>query len=302
MIWQASALWLRSKPIGALLSMFNNLPSLLRLSLCLFLSTGLHGGLFFYDWMTSPVESRLAHAPVVVAFLPAVDLAAPAVIEQAQESPVPAPSSVQPRPVEAKPAKTIARPPVSAPRQALSKTLPGKPAPAAIDKLKDAPKLKPPAAEMVCLPPQEVVSDPPPVLFAGSQPSNEPVEAGATLTEAANPATPTELPGEQGPLDSAAPAAHALIEAIPNYRSNPLPEYPYLARQKHWEGVVWLMVDVSADGLVDDLRVERSCGHQVLDRAARRAVSRWQFSPAKRAGLPVSSQVRIPVRFRLEDG
>ena len=54
--------------------------------------------------------------------------------------------------------------------------------------------------------------------------------------------------------------------------------------------------------LVDDLRVEQSCGHRVLDRAASRTVRRWQFSPAKRAGLPVSSQARIPVRFRLEDG
>ena len=93
----------------------------------------------------------------------------------------------------------------------------------------------------------------------------------------------------------------AQVEAVPRYRSNPLPEYPRLARRKHWQGVVWLLVDVSPDGLVDDLQVEETCGHKLLDRAAERTVKRWQFSPATRGGLPVSSQVRIPVRFRLED-
>jgi len=93
----------------------------------------------------------------------------------------------------------------------------------------------------------------------------------------------------------------ALTEAMPNYRNNPLPEYPYIARQRHWEGVVWLLVDVSAKGLVDDVDVEQSCGHRVLDRAASRTVRRWEFTPATRAGMPVESQVRIPVRFSLED-
>jgi len=88
---------------------------------------------------------------------------------------------------------------------------------------------------------------------------------------------------------------------MPNYRNNPLPEYPYIARQRHWEGVVWLLVDVSAKGLVDDVDVEQSCGHRVLDRAASRTVRRWEFTPATRAGMPVESQVRIPVRFSLED-
>ncbi|MCF6238219.1 MAG: energy transducer TonB, partial [Candidatus Marinimicrobia bacterium] len=91
-----------------------------------------------------------------------------------------------------------------------------------------------------------------------------------------------------------------LIEAFPNYRSNPLPSYPQMARQKRWQGVVWLLVDVSAEGLVEDLQVEQSCGYRVLDKAASQAVRRWEFSPARRAGLVVESQVRIPVRFRLE--
>ena len=51
---------------------------------------------------------------------------------------------------------------------------------------------------------------------------------------------------------------------------------------------------------VEDLSVEASSGYKVLDRAATRTVSRWSFEPATRAGIPVSSKARIPVRFRLE--
>ena len=87
---------------------------------------------------------------------------------------------------------------------------------------------------------------------------------------------------------------------MPDYRNNPLPEYPFIARQKHWQGVVWLLVDVSAKGLVDAVDLEQSCGYRALDRAASRAVQRWEFTPAKRGGLPIASQVRIPVRFSLE--
>lgn len=282
--------------------MFSNLPPFLRLSLCLFVSIGLHGGLLFSDWMTNPAGSRLPHAPVVVAFLPAVDPASPAASAQVHEESEKVSSSVVPGPAVAKLASAVSRPPASVRREALSKTLPGKFAPVAVDKSKEEVPLTMPAAEMVCMPPQ-VVSGPPPVQPASSRPDDEPAETGTMFTEVANQAASAQLQGGgKDSLESTAPLSHALIEAIPNYRSNPLPEYPYIARQKRWEGVVWLMVDVSADGLVDDLRVERSCGHQVLDQAARRTVSRWQFSPAKRAGLPVSSLVRIPVRFRLEDG
>jgi protein TonB len=157
------------------------------------------------------------------------------------------------------------------------------------------------SAEMVCMTPQDVVFDDLPEMFSDRQPEAA-TAAVATAPDEVSDSAPQTF--EKGLLDSAALSAYrsSLIEAVPNYRSNPLPEYPRLARQKHWEGVVWLLVDVTAEGLVDDLRVEQSCGHKVLDRTARRTVKRWQFSPAQRAGVPVASQVRIPVRFRLEGG
>jgi protein TonB len=284
-------------------SMFSNLPSFLRLSLCLVLSTGLHGGLFFYDWMSSPVELRLSHAPVVVSFLPAIDIPSPVVSERAQETPVPAPSIAAPRSLEAKTASHVSRPLASVPRQAPAETSPGKVLPAAGDKKKTQPTLKMPSTEMVCMTPQDILFESPAGALDNSVSDLEPTDAEQVLAEASSTVPQVALPGvEEGLLDSADSSSQALIQATPKGYRNPLPEYPYMARQKHLEGVVWLLVDVSADGLVDDLRVEQSCGHRVLDLSARRTVKRWLFSPATRAGLAVSSQVRIPVRFRLEDG
>jgi protein TonB len=56
---------------------------------------------------------------------------------------------------------------------------------------------------------------------------------------------------------------------------------------------------VDPDGGVSAARVIRSSGHRALDASARRAVLRSRFRPARRAGRPVASAVRVPVRFSL---
>lgn len=85
------------------------------------------------------------------------------------------------------------------------------------------------------------------------------------------------------------------------YRSNPRPEYPEDARRMRQEGLVVLSVEVGADGRVIDLSLKRSSGVNSLDEAAMHAVRRWLFEPARAAGIPVSSRVDVPVRFRLSD-
>lgn len=275
------------------LEMFNELSSIYRLSLCLLLSAGVHGGLVFYDWVTTPAKSSLVHAPVAVSFLPAVDARPSSLTPEPEvsETKARAPEAEQPVPVS---------PPVPlVPEKTATKVLPAKPSVvAATEELK---LVEPPVdADEACKTPQEVVNDEPAELFTESQSG-----AGHDVKEVPQEGTPgstqkaTEFTAENNVLGS--DSVQALVEAVPQYRSNPLPKYPYLARQRHWEGVVWLLIDISAEGLVDDLRVEQSCGHRILDRSAARTVRRWQFSPAKRAGLPVSSQVRLPIRFRLED-
>ena len=81
---------------------------------------------------------------------------------------------------------------------------------------------------------------------------------------------------------------------------NPSPVYPPEARAAGLEGRVFLRVQISAQGAVKQVRVERSSGWQILDDAALKAVSVWRFDPARRAGLPVDSEVLVPIHFHID--
>jgi protein TonB len=91
-----------------------------------------------------------------------------------------------------------------------------------------------------------------------------------------------------------------LISASPAYYRNPAPIYPRAARERRIEGVVRLLVDVNETGAPTAVKVKESSGYTMLDRAAEDAVHRWRFRPARRLGRNVSSQVEIPIRFKLE--
>lgn len=83
------------------------------------------------------------------------------------------------------------------------------------------------------------------------------------------------------------------------YADNPPPRYPHLARRRGWQGLVWLQVWVSEKGQVVDVRIEKSCGHEILDRAALDAVRNWRFEPARKGLLKAAGEARVPVRFEL---
>ena len=88
--------------------------------------------------------------------------------------------------------------------------------------------------------------------------------------------------------------------ASPNYGTNPLPKYPSLAREKGYEGTVYLRVQVRPDGRVGKFAIDRSSGHEILDRAAVDSVKEWTFLPARKGGKPVESWVLLPVKFMLD--
>jgi periplasmic protein TonB len=258
--------------------MMTNIPPVLRLTIFLFLSMGLHGGLAFYEWMSEPSDSVAGVAPVSVSLLPAAKPMPIITTSEPEQAPTPPRKPSRPK------LKPKAEPLVEKIEKASFKKNPDA-------KIVEKIIVASPAPELVCLTPQEPDTEGSPgAVAATSAPVEETVLLASLVT------------GDVQVVNESPSFANSLVEATPHYRSNPLPEYPRLARKKHWEGVVWLLVDVSADGSVEDLDVEKTCGHKVLDRAAGRTVKRWQFSPATRGGLPVSSQVRIPVRFRLEDG
>jgi protein TonB len=88
--------------------------------------------------------------------------------------------------------------------------------------------------------------------------------------------------------------------ALPLYKQNEPPLYPLKARRLGYEGIVMLKVLIDEEGRVDDLRVLKSSGHRVLDRAALSAVKKWLFEPGTKGGVEKKMWVKIPVRFDLK--
>lgn len=91
----------------------------------------------------------------------------------------------------------------------------------------------------------------------------------------------------------------AIMEAKPDYLSNPPPIYPESARFEKQEGVVVLQVIVNTEGHPDSIVIQSSSGFEPLDRSAVTAVNNWRFRPAALGDIKVKSRVIIPVRFRL---
>jgi TonB family protein len=76
------------------------------------------------------------------------------------------------------------------------------------------------------------------------------------------------------------------------------PEYSEEARKAKFQGTVMLAVEVDASGRAINLRVVRSLGLG-LDEKAMEAVRQWKFKPGYHDGKPVTVAATIEVNFRL---
>jgi TonB family protein len=88
----------------------------------------------------------------------------------------------------------------------------------------------------------------------------------------------------------------------PDYKINPKPKYPMIARRSGYEGVVLLRVFVMESGKVEKIELEKSSGYEVLDKSAIEAVKDWIFIPGKKNGVSISSWVTVPIKFELNKG
>jgi len=79
---------------------------------------------------------------------------------------------------------------------------------------------------------------------------------------------------------------------------DPDPDYSEEARKAKFQGTVLISAIIGPDGRPRDLRVTRSVG-MGLDQKALDAVWTWRFKPAMKGNQPVSVQVSIEVAFRL---
>lgn len=78
------------------------------------------------------------------------------------------------------------------------------------------------------------------------------------------------------------------------------PEYPSSALRKQESGTVVVRVTIDANGEVKDTAIETSSTSRTLDRAARKSVSKWKFSPKIENGVAVTSDLLIPVEYKSE--
>lgn len=83
-------------------------------------------------------------------------------------------------------------------------------------------------------------------------------------------------------------------------REFPLQQPPHPPEAPDQEGTVVLDLFVTEAGLVSEVRVSRSSGHQALDLAAMKITERWRLLPGTVNGEPVCMWGKFAVMFRVE--
>jgi protein TonB len=163
--------------------------------------------------------------------------------------------------------------------------------PPVVEPPKPLPPLEPPKPKPVAK-----VKQPLPV------PRPAPVPLLAVPAEAPSPTA--VAPPPPSPVDAAGQSGPGLTQPIYNadYLDNPPPAYPMTSRRAGEQGRVVLRVLVGPGGTAEEVQVLTSSGFPRLDEAARDAVRRWKFVPAKRGNEPVQAWVRIPIPFVLREG
>jgi len=86
--------------------------------------------------------------------------------------------------------------------------------------------------------------------------------------------------------------------SAPKVIYQPDPEYSEEARKAKYQGTCVLWLVVGPDGRPRDIRVQRTLGLG-LDEKAIEAVKTWRFEPALKDGKPVAVQINVEVSFRL---
>ena len=138
------------------------------------------------------------------------------------------------------------------------------------------------------------LAPPPPVMTAATEAPLAPAFAVAP-----QPPAPVALPPIQAAPVAAPVVTGARFDA--DYLHNPKPVYPIFSRRQNEEGKVQLRVRVSSEGAALEVEIRQSSGFPRLDAAAREAVLKWRFVPARRGDEAIESWVGVPIVFALEN-
>jgi protein TonB len=253
-----------------------------------------------------PQVARVAPPPPQVPRVVPPPVAAPRAVPPPPVAPVPVPApapqvaEAPPAPPET-PAELAPPPPESSPPEPRLAEAPPPEQPAQ----PPAPATEAPTEQAEALPPP-----PPPMPMPAPMPSIRTAELRPPPARpAAQPmrpmpgVAPLGPPGEgerQAALVGASRATGAVVPpGLLDGVRNAQPEYPSASRLRGEQGVVALVLKVSADGHVTGVEIGRTSGFPQLDEAARKAAQRWRFRPASRDGVPVEGTIRTQVHFRL---
>lgn len=107
-------------------------------------------------------------------------------------------------------------------------------------------------------------------------------------------------PSKQADTARAVQTAKAVYsESEVSVLSKPTPGYPRAARQRRMQGTVDLLVGINTIGAAQSVKIARSSGHDLLDKAAEKAAHGIRLKPYKVNGIATPIQVKIQYVFRM---
>jgi protein TonB len=129
-------------------------------------------------------------------------------------------------------------------------------------------------------------------------PPNSSSSGGSSTGDGAPAATRLGVP--TGAPDGPSAANAAGDDFGPLALEAPPPVYPLACVRSGKEGSVLCALHISTAGRVTAVEVLQSSGHLQLDEAAKTALARWRFEPARKDGHAIAARIQHRVRFRLE--
>jgi protein TonB len=117
--------------------------------------------------------------------------------------------------------------------------------------------------------------------------------SNAARVETANPAAAPNFPAATNAAEREPVTAAALHAPEGSYKA-----YPVLAQHMNVQGAVVLQAIISAEGVVQNMKV--LSGPAILASAAEQAVSEWRFKPIMQNGQAVESKAKITVNFTIK--
>lgn len=161
-----------------------------------------------------------------------------------------------------------------------------------------APKVEP---EPVVTP--EPIKEAPPVIATNERSETK---VAKVVENRPKPAPKKEAPKAVKKPQKAAESARSIqsakavySESEVNVLSKPTPNYPRAARQRKMQGQVDLIVSINSDGAAQNVRVARSSGHDLLDKAAVKAAQGIRLKPYRINGVATPIQVKIQYLFKM---